>query len=1024
MSEKKRGSLFWAFAFFSFFIGMMLVLLIGAAYVYRDHLLLELIRNEGAKKFGFTVFDIQSLKTHPIGAVSIEIGELTLQTKPSAPMITAKRVVVAVPENILQLLETVRSGDVLQIKSQIVGLDLNLSNRTSEKPPPSPSTLAPGAVLGIPVGLDAELELRESAIRFGSREKPAKLGGLTGVIRVTAKDLPRNNQSFTSTGQLALLVDAAGMTKFPIRAEWTAKGTAPDLESLAIDISSLSVSALGLTVKSSASLQWPAQDFTFKAQGATTDLGSLPLDKTESEALGLVGRLEGSAEISIDAKGNLTRALAASGVVRLKNGVLPFDRSKQTPKPHSIVGPALLEFDFPYRLEYDFAGAKLQSIGLDLASFKADLSKCRVEVPGYLNKAVDTPLVLSAQATAQGETIDFGPLHLQLANLSFAARGRLSLAPDRRSNFELSLSLPSLLNWPRLLPLLSSVDAGGMVTPQELDRAKGSLQVKASVELPLASQVKPLNDVAVKIEELNLGGLEYPLNMRFGDSESRRIVGVLRGQLSAAGSAKQSAGGLSWAVQRAVGTLDLKDTLVVWDDLLNKPRGQDLSATVKAMGDQTSARIETLSLKAKDLSLTANGTAQRGKTPETWQIDWATSTRASLFALYSLIPKLQSFRGKAPSGNLAAEVKLRGPYSQTAGLVQSPLAPSGTLSLKLPVFLLLSPQAKPAAATAAVASGEPDADPTDALRWPVLANANIAVTADIGQVKLATTTIRGVTATARLQGDAVTGQAKMASAFGGQMAIDSLKASALSKQTDASLAVQVGGRFSKLSLSALGEFFDPKLKSLVAGHATGQFSAGLRPLNKAPLQSTSTVSGTLQIADGFISSVRLDQLINQKLAAIPGLGSSAARVASKGATANISAQYRYENSALQLGRFLLTTPEKNALELTGSLKSDFWALLEGKAALTDAPVGGSVRAANSDASGRLVVPVKIDGFLNNPNISIAESAIKEMLAKTLEYEAGKAKKHFEGEAKKVIDQKKNEAVDRVKEELKKRGIGF
>jgi hypothetical protein len=124
----------------------------------------------------------------------------------------------------------------------------------------------------------------------------------------------------------------------------------------------------------------------------------------------------------------------------------------------------------------------------------------------------------------------------------------------------------------------------------------------------------------------------------------------------------------------------------------------------------------------------------------------------------------------------------------------------------------------------------------------------------------------------------------------------------------------------------------------------------------------------------------------------------------------------------------MISPEKNEIALDGWLQKDLAVNLHGFAYLAETPIGGSLRAANSDKLGRLIVPIKISGTLKSPSFEIAENAITEMAKKALTLEAGKLQNTLKQEANKILDQKKNEAtkgaVDAVKEELKKRGLGF
>lgn len=1038
--HRNRGSFFVSFIFFSFFLCVAVGLVGGATYIYRDQLILEFIANGGGRVLGLHDLSLGSIKTYPVGSVSFELGSLGVQASADSPAVRVQKLTVSIPKNAVELYALVKSGGILPIKIQIVGLSINVaSKKVDDGPPPavedgtgdSIGGIIPAALLHMPVGVEIDAEIRDSTATVGSAAQAKRLTGITGLFKISALELYRGDASFETSGQVAMAASGLLGTGIPLRADWKIKGTAPDLENMTIEIKESSISLFGVNVKGTGQLQLPKQDFSFTASGASTDIGVLPVDSAESQALGLTGRLSGSAEISIDAKGNLKNSVSASGAVRLHNAVLPLELKRQTPRPLTVVGPVSLDIEAPYELQYSFREAKLKSIDLALATVRTDLTRCEVRSSGVLNKPAGVPLTLNAQATSQGDNIDLGPVQVQFSNLALSARGRISIAPGQNSAIGLALTLPDLNGWPQLLPALGKLDSGPLVRSEIVNRASGAIALKLAVELPLAGPGSPTDDIKAQIQQLDISRFEYPLSFELKDDTTsdkpsllkRSFVGIVRGSLSAAASANKKGDTLIWSIARADGAFDLRDLAIEWDDLFVKAHGRDLATKFKAKGDAVNIHLDSLDIKAKDVSLKVSGDIKR-HSAKSFNLYNKMLLNGALSAFYSLSPKFRAVQAKLPQGTLASNISISG-FFDTDQAANSPVVLTGSMAIKAPTLLILDPKG--------VGSKHEQIDVVDArpgksqtspfLRWPMLAKSRITTTLDVGRMNIGPSVLLGLSAKAELRDGSVVGQAKLNDAFGGPLQIFELAVRDIPKQTDASLEMKLRGRFQKLSLSRIGEFVDPKYRSMFAGSTSGTFSAGVFPLSSAPLLDTLKAEGDAGITNGFVSTVRFDDLVNKKLASIPGLGSQAS-VNSKGATADIKMQFGLVEKSLRLKAFSMVTPEKNALTLTGSVRSDLVAALEGKAFLVNTPVGGSVRAANSDAQGRLVVPIKIEGLLTSPTLTIAEDAVKTMLQKTLEHEGKKLKSNVENEAKKFIDQQKGNAADRLKEELKKRGIGF
>ncbi len=1039
--KKKRGGFLSAVGFFTFFFLLLISIAVAVAYVNRDRLILEYLRQEGTRVLGVEVFAVDSLVTRPVGQVSVELRNLVFQSSPTAPLIRAEKVLLSTPKNLLSLYQLVLTQNVLALKAQLVGVNIRATTDPSATKAKS-SPIEPSSEFkmeGLPFPIDLETELRDSTLEAGPAQKPVVFRGITGIIRTELFNRT-GGVTLKSTGQLALGVAFGERAQLPIRTDWsfTADPSSVDPRNVAINVSTLTLSTLGMTLKSSGNIKWPEQTFKFDAAGSTTDLGVLPIDKAESEALGLTGRLRGSADVSVKLSGDLRSVIQAEGSVRIVGGQFPFDIVREKPKSFQLKGPVDLDIEAPFKFSYHVPTAKFKSIDLQLATFKVDMTAADVRVAGLLRKPAQVMMAARGQMTAQGETIDLTQLEVRLANLLTNMKGQLSIDPKRHSKIDIQLTLPSLKGWPTLLPILGQIDAGPVSNGTDLNQAQGSFALKAQAELPLGAPETIMTDSRVNIEMFDASGVEFPIGIK---GDKRIVEGIARGSIVGSGSISTSPDPkvpIAWTLKRAQGSADLRNLKIQWDDLISKNAGQETSVTFIASAPQTSAKgsevrvkIDRFDVRAIDSTASITGVVTREETGDI-VLDTMMNSRIVLSQLYQLAPGFRSIQSKIPSGTLLTNLQANGTYRMKDGPAASPLGLKGRIVLKSPRAVLLEISAD-AAETTPVENKDPAVkDPKDAmLRWPVLARSKLVFDMQIESIAVKTTTLKNVAVLANLQNGSLRGSMSLANVFGGPAEITSFALLDLPKKAFRDIKASAAGNFQAINLALFAEFLSPQWKELVAGMATGNFLFSGFPFHTTSLADNAVASGTISVKQGRLSTMSFDSLVNQKLTENPEIAKLLGlkpKVASGGASFDVSTAYAFAKSRMNLKGLRMISPEMNEIALDGWMQKDLMADLKGFAYLADTPIGGSFRAANSDKLGRLIVPIRITGSLKSPSLDIAGEAIKEMTKKAVGAEVGKLKETAKKEVEKVIEEKKKEAtknaVDAVKEELKKRGLGF
>lgn len=797
-------------------------------------------------------------------------------------------------------------------------------------------------------------------------------------------------------------------------------------------------------------MKWPEQSFSINMAGSTPDLGVLPLEPAESAALGLSGRLKGSADLDIMTSGTLGQVVTSRGLLRVRQGVFPFDITSTSEQPISIKGPVAIDIEAPFDFAFDMKSNALTNLKLQAAKFDIDLTNANVGIDGILKKPEALMMALKTEFNAAGDTIDVSRGEFRLANFLLQAIGKISMDPRRNSKIEVTATLPSLGGWPRLLPLLGPATKEGAPS-ERIDAAKGSFALKASADIPLSQPSRMKTASKFVFELLEVNGIEVPINTFKSSAakdpvDSIRAEGILRGNFSATGTIQLTdkvATPWLWKLHRAKGFFDLNDLAVDWKDRFEKKRSQTASMEFAVLGIETTEnpgstrqiQIDRLDLKLSDSTVFVKGSVRElGLAPSTspkvssYGIDAKILSRLALSQIYETLPLLRPFRSQVPTGTMTANLGIKGTLKSEPNsnpLATSPLAVIGTIGLIAPRAIVLVPAPKTRSdATPAGPSGTAITE-SSFFKWPIFKLANVNSDIQIASIALTTSEAKGFKSRTRLAGGRLGGSVTVASLFGGSILVDSFSA-----QLD-SMAASAAGSYRGLDLSLFGEYFDPKWKSAIGGRSTGRFK-----LSKAGSTDTSaplsiadsvSVSGDMTVKNGFFSTASIDQMVNRKLAENPQIAKllgAPRKIETGGARVDMSTSYSYAKSILTLRRLVMKSPENNEVSLDGWIKTDLTVDLKGKAFLKDTPIGGSFRQANSDASGRLVVPIHLTGRMNEPSLSMAQDIVSTMIGKTIQYETEKARKEVGKEAGKIIDKKKNEVIDAVKEELKKRGLSF
>lgn len=384
--------------------------------------------------------------------------------------------------------------------------------------------------------------------------------------------------------------------------------------------------------------------------------------------------------------------------------------------------------------------------------------------------------------------------------------------------------------------------------------------------------------------------------------------------------------------------------------------------------------------------------------------------------------KMKSFIEGALQGTLSGQAKIKGRYNVAGGIEKSPLTMLAKVQSIIPELKLIRSKTAQGAINKDGVGAKPVSVKEEKVfpDWPIAQSAVTDFGLQINKLQYGTATMNDVRFAGSVKGPGLKGDLSITKIFSGSLLAKDITVNLSTNQPD----VRINNlKITDLETDQAAQFYNPEWKDLIRGKLNMVGSAFVPNPAKEVFLNHLKSEGQVQMKDAFLSSTSLDDMINKKIAQIPGVGDKN-KLNSKGIAANISTQYMLEGKTMKLKEFNFISPEKNELKANGVIGMDKSINLEGKAFLATAPVGGSLREANSDAQGRFVIPVKITGNLMNPEASFAEETVKQLLAKTVSNETDKLKskaiKSLEDEAKKHL----GDNVDKIKNDLKKLGLPF
>lgn len=635
-------------------------------------------------------------------------------------------------------------------------------------------------------------------------------------------------------------------------------------------------------------------------------------------------------------------------------------------------GPISLDSDIQFTFNKQLTFQKLK--------IAADLDQTQVAYKGLFRKNVSKKLNIDLAGAMENDVFTLQSGRLELDRFIVKSYGKFSSKPGGVSEINSTLSRASLQGIQEFFPIFEGHPVQGEL---ELSSTiKGDFSNPQSLDI----NINPLKAQNVKAT-LTWANANNTMTMR--GPISLNLNGVIRAQ------------GQKLSHADIVADMNLSDFDIKSPNFV-KASGIPLLVKLAAKQQNNKIQIKNGELKLPGGSISLNGTIS-GLGRPLFDL-YARSNGIQIEKLLSLFPTLPDY--KVP-GLTSANLKIYGNYDFAKGIEKSFITVSGQATAKLGQVII--PQANTEAPTSApnVPSEPPAALAPD---WPIVKNLNLTINSKIDSFKYGTMTASGLDIRSTIKDGFLQVIGRVQNIFGGFVQLKKFKVSLVTPAATSDIDMSV----KNFQIGPAVNWKFPQWKDLVSGNADGVFTLKIPHHDKKDFLKDATANGNLNIRQGFLSTFSFDRAVNDRISKIPVISDptkKALNLNSKGATANISTVFNFLDGKLNFANLNILTPEKNELQATGSVSVDKNIDMKGKVFIVNAPVRGTIAEANSDPTGRLIVPVKITGHVMSPDLNLSDETVSTMSQNALKLEGKKLER-------KVGDELKRKATEELKKLFK------
>ncbi len=707
----------------------------------------------------------------------------------------------------------------------------------------------------------------------------------------------------------------------------------------------------------------------WKVTVSAPDLTKLPKPPMEIPIQDWRGAVAIQLEVT---KGGEKSAWSADGDVSVKQfgAMLKYHQDKLT-----VQGPARLELEAHFQYAND-------TPAIPKLNGEFELSEARVVYQDMFDKAAGVPM--SAKVTAAGD-----PQQLKLESLEFKFWNLLL-----KLHGETSLKAPYVGHGFFEIPALSLTGADKIILPLAKSPVQGQAQLRGEIQGALAHPM----ECAVKLEALQLK--DFSAHVEYEKPGLLKARGPLLISLNANGEMSK---GQVDRVQ-ASGEVTLSETALVLGPL-RKEAMQEFKVSFAARNAAKIVEIQRFDIESFFGKIKTKGRVKDplGPSLEQFKIEIAS------LSLSELRLALPEWRDKIPKGSLSGQLKLDGRMASEKPWTDWPLNVEGSLRATLPDYKMDASEREPPQKINTTLKSEPPAKSEGFLSKGYLtSHLKMKLLVDIAKLSKDKLLLSGVHSDGVIDAGRFKGIASIHDIFSGEVSLTALDVPLLELRPAIAGALQ----WKNIVIQDAMAFAKPEYKDFATGRTAGttEFVTYL-PADK-DFMSYLKAKGQATMEPVTMSSVKVGQMINDLLQKVPLIKSQPVKV--EPLKGSMKMQFDLRAQVVQVENLLARDQDGSELQLKG--KVDLVGMqgdLAGGFLWAKPQVKGCLLEGNSDAQGRMLIPVAIKGDLMHPGFSL----ISDMIGKL----GGKA---LQCEQKKLVERVKVEGTKKLEEEVKKKLQGL
>lgn len=616
------------------------------------------------------------------------------------------------------------------------------------------------------------------------------------------------------------------------------------------------------------------------------------------------------------------------------------------------------------------------------SNLKADLTPLMLYKPDLFYKAKSVPLKLSLLSKVEDKNVVIDSFALQLSRLQAQLKGVLATTANSKSRLSFNIHKTDLQGFEKIVLPLKNHPVRGHLTLQ--GRLVGDWRdlTKARVMLnPIDFNVTTGLSYQDKNKDLFLKG---------------PLTAFLRGQLDLQGQQLNNAD-LS-------GRFNFNKMQILFGKLFEKSQNQNLTVAFKGQKKANQFEISNFTAQTFLGDLKAQGQISEPQKPKInvhGQID-----KLDLVKVKKMVKVLQSY---PLSGFLQSNFHVQGQYDSQLGIEKSPLILTGKMLHNTSLLKWQKAKAEEKVSNNNQGQKQNKAGEITPIlpTWPIVQKAKLTIHSNIKKAIINDLSIDNLQLQASLNQGNLLAEMKAAQVFDGSMALTKLSSNLYKAPT----YFKGLAKTKQINLHKVMTWALPQYKDLIKGSLNGQFNFFVPLPSHADVFKTSKSSGQLNINGFEISTLKIDDMINNLLKKIPGFKNSQ-RVKTKNVQALFKSEYQWDAGLLKFSKTDFRTPENHQLLAHGTFNVNKQLYLQGQLYVNGLKIKESLQSCLLDNQGRLEIPIEYKGPISEPKMTYAAQAIEKVGKKYIQCE-GRA------QVKKVESQINKKAQDLLKKEAKK-----